>query len=170
MFLRTTNCYKWRHVSISDRSNSTHIGRRTFARGDVEGPNVLFSMLLVEQIPFRLLLAQSYSLRIKRIDNFMFREIKCKFIFGGRMSFGTYSEIRFDDFFMYDQNKVQQLSSLIGIPSFSRQKLISFKIMKRKKYPIFISNFAIFIKRFSCLRLHHFLCVAAFWNALFLHF
>ena len=71
---------------MSERSNGTHTGRRTV---DVKGPKVLVSMLVVKQIPFRLLLAQSYSISIIGIDNFMYRETTFKFMFGGLMSFGT---------------------------------------------------------------------------------
>ena len=40
---------------------------------------VLISILIVLKIPFRLVLAQSYSLSTVHIDNFMFRETTSKF-------------------------------------------------------------------------------------------
>ena len=52
---------------------------------------MLVLMLLVLQIPFRLLLVQSYSLCINVIDNFMLSESTLKFMFSVFMSFGRYS-------------------------------------------------------------------------------
>ena len=61
-------------ASISERSKVTNNCRRAVGTGDVEVPKALVSMLLVLQIPFRLLLAKSYSLCITLIDNFIFSE------------------------------------------------------------------------------------------------
>ena len=53
-------------------------GRRAVGLGDVEMPEVLISMLIVLQIPFRLLLAQSYSFFIIFIDTLLFSETNFK--------------------------------------------------------------------------------------------
>ena len=89
MFLQTTNCYQWRQVSISERSKVTNNCNRVVKTGNVEVANALVAMLLVLQIPFRLLLAQSHSLCKFVIDNFMFSETTFNFMFTGFMSYGT---------------------------------------------------------------------------------
>ena len=76
-------------ASISEHSKGTYNGHRVVGTGDVEMPKVLVSMLMVLQIPFRLLLARSYSLSIILLDNFRFSETTSKFMFSGFMSFGT---------------------------------------------------------------------------------
>ena len=64
-------------------------GRRAVGTGDVEVPKALVSLLIVMQILLRLLLAQSFSLFIIAIHNFMFGETISYFMFSGLMSFVT---------------------------------------------------------------------------------
>ena len=78
-------------VRISEHSKGTYNVRRAVGLGDVEMLKMLISMLIVLQIPFRLLLAQSYSSCTVLIDNFMFSESNSIFMFSGFMSFGTKS-------------------------------------------------------------------------------
>ena len=70
----TNNCSNREQISISEHSKGTHNGRRMVAMRDVEMPKVLVSMLMVLQILFRLLLAQSFSTCIIGNDSFMFGE------------------------------------------------------------------------------------------------
>ena len=83
MFLRITNFYKWRRVKISERSKGTHTSRQAVGAGNFQVLKVLVSVLIVLQIPSHLLLAQSYSLCKKVIDDFMFIETIFLFMLSG---------------------------------------------------------------------------------------
>ena len=81
-------------AGVSERSKITNKCGRAVRTGDVKVPNALVSMLLVLQIPYWLLLTQSYSLYLIVIDNFMFSEATFKYMFSGVISLGTWSKLR----------------------------------------------------------------------------